>query len=64
MKTLLSLIMTFLHTLAMAHEGPGKHLMSETAPLTVAGMSVELILASLLVAGVAVFLIKKYKSKH
>ena len=64
MKNVLILMMTFLPALAMAHEGHGKHLMSDTASLTVPGFSLELLLVSLFVAGVAVLLIKKYKSKH
>ncbi len=64
MKNLLVLIATFLPALAMAHEGHGKHLMWDSAQWSVAGFSLELILASFIVAGVAVLLIKKYKSKH
>jgi len=64
MKNLLVLIATFLPALAMAHEGHGKHLMWDSAQWSVAGFGIESILASIIVAGVAVLLIKKYKSKH
>ncbi len=64
MKNVLTLLMAFLPALALAHEGHGKHLMSDTAQLSVAGFNLELILATLFVASVAVLLIKKYKSRH
>jgi len=48
----------------MAHEGHGKHLMWDSAQWSVAGFGIESILASIIVASVAVLLIKKYKSKH
>ena len=63
MKALLTMLVVYLPALSIAHPGHGEHL--NQFPMESASIfSVEGVLASLLLATVIVFVIKKYKSKY
>ena len=63
MKALLTLLVTFIPALSLAHPGHGAHL-NEYPIEPVSAFGIEAILASFIVAAAVVFVVKKYKSKY